>query len=36
MAVELDHPFTTSRPIDDSFATVTDLDRVVPASRAGA
>jgi carbon monoxide dehydrogenase subunit G len=30
MAVELDHPFTTSRPIDDSLATVTDLERVVP------
>lgn len=30
MAVELDHPFTTARSLDDSFATVTDLTRVVP------
>jgi carbon monoxide dehydrogenase subunit G len=26
----LDHPFTTERPIDDSFATILDLDRVIP------
>lgn len=30
MAVELDHTFTTQRPIDESFATITDLERVVP------
>jgi uncharacterized protein len=30
MAVVLDHPFTTERPIDDSFATILDLDRVIP------
>jgi carbon monoxide dehydrogenase subunit G len=30
MAVELDHPFTTTRAIDDSFAVVTDLERVIP------
>jgi carbon monoxide dehydrogenase subunit G len=30
MAVELDHPFTTSRTLDDSFATILDLERVVP------
>jgi carbon monoxide dehydrogenase subunit G len=35
MAVELDHPFTTSRPIDDSFQTVTDLERVVPCVEGG-
>ncbi len=35
MAVELDHPFTTTRAIDDSFAVVTDLERVIP-SVAGA
>jgi carbon monoxide dehydrogenase subunit G len=35
MAVELDHQFTTSRPIDDSFATVTDLERVVPCVEGG-
>jgi carbon monoxide dehydrogenase subunit G len=30
MAVVLDHPFSTARQIDDSFATILDLDRVVP------
>jgi carbon monoxide dehydrogenase subunit G len=35
MAVELDHQFTTSRPIDDSFSTITDLERVVPCVEGG-
>lgn len=35
MAVELDHTFTTARPIDDSFATITDLDRIVPCVEGG-
>ena len=30
MAVQLEHTFTTARQIDDSFATILDLDRVVP------
>jgi carbon monoxide dehydrogenase subunit G len=30
MAVELDHPFTTERTLDDSYATILDLERVVP------
>jgi carbon monoxide dehydrogenase subunit G len=30
MAVELDHSFTTSRSLDDSYATIVDLERVVP------
>ena len=30
MAVELDHQFTTSRSLDDSFSVVTDLEKVVP------
>ena len=30
MAVVLDHPFTTERPIDSSFATILDLDKVIP------
>src|SRR5215211_8560789 len=30
MAVELDHRFSTMKPIDDSFAAVTDLERIVP------
>jgi carbon monoxide dehydrogenase subunit G len=35
MAVELDHSFTTSKPIDESLAAVTDLERVVPAVQGG-
>jgi carbon monoxide dehydrogenase subunit G len=30
MATELDHSFTTAKPIDESFAAVTDLDRLIP------
>ena len=30
MAVELDHRFSTSKSIDDSFAAITDLERLVP------
>ncbi len=30
MAVELDHSFTTARTLDDSYATILDLERVVP------
>ena len=30
MATELDHSFTTEKPIDESFASVTDLERVIP------
>ena len=35
MAVELDHPFTTAKSIDDNFEAVTDLERVVPAVEGG-
>ena len=35
MAVQLEHPFSTARPIDDSFAAVTDLERVVPCVEGG-
>jgi uncharacterized protein len=35
MAVELDHSFTTEKPIDESFATITDLGRVVPCVEGG-
>ena len=35
MAVELDHPFTTARPIDESYATILDLQRVVPCVEGG-
>ena len=35
MAIELDHSFSTSRSIDDSFATILDLERVVPCVEGG-
>ena len=35
MATELDHSFSTSRSIDDSFATILDLERVVPCVEGG-
>ena len=35
MAVELDHPFSTARTIDDSFAVIVDLDRVIPCVEGG-
>jgi carbon monoxide dehydrogenase subunit G len=35
MAVELDHPFTTAKPIDESYATILDLERVVPCVEGG-
>jgi len=35
MAVELDHRFTTSKLIDESFAAITDLERVVPCVEGG-
>ena len=35
MAVELEHPFSTAKPIDESFATILDLERVVPCVEGG-
>jgi carbon monoxide dehydrogenase subunit G len=35
MAIELDHSFTTDRPLDESWAAVTDLERVIPAVEGG-
>ena len=35
MAVELDHSFATAKPIDESFATILDLERVVPCVEGG-
>jgi carbon monoxide dehydrogenase subunit G len=35
MAVVLEHPFSTARPIDESFATILDLERVVPCVEGG-
>ncbi len=35
MATELDHSFTTSKSIDETFATITDLDRIIPCVEGG-
>jgi carbon monoxide dehydrogenase subunit G len=35
MATELDHSFTTDKSLEDSFAAITDLERVVPAVEGG-
>jgi uncharacterized protein len=35
MATELDHTFTTDKPIDESFEAVTDLERVIPCVEGG-
>ena len=35
MAVQLEHPFSTSKPIDESFATITDLEEVIPCVEGG-
>jgi uncharacterized protein len=33
--VELDHPFTTTKPIDESYTTILDLERVIPCVEGG-
>ena len=35
MAIELDHSFSTTRSLEDSFATILDLERVVPCVEGG-
>jgi len=35
VAVELDHPFSTAKPIDESFAAILDLERLVPCVEGG-
>jgi len=35
MATELDHSFTTDKSIDDSFAAITDLEKVIPCVEGG-
>src|SRR3954471_17952249 len=35
MAVDLDHTFSTGKPIDESFTAICDLERVVPAVEGG-
>jgi carbon monoxide dehydrogenase subunit G len=35
MAVDLDHRFTTAKPLDESYAAILDLERVVPCVQGG-
>ena len=35
MAVELEHPFAIEKPIDDAYAAILDLERVVPCVEGG-
>src|SRR3970040_2422645 len=35
MAVERNHPFSTAKPIDESFAAILDLERLVPCVEGG-
>ena len=35
MAVQLEHAFTMSKPIDESWQAITDLERVVPCVEGG-
>jgi uncharacterized protein len=35
MAVELEHSFSTTKPLDESFAAILDLQRVVPCVEGG-
>jgi carbon monoxide dehydrogenase subunit G len=35
MAIELDHTFATAKSADDGFATILDLERVVPCVEGG-
>ena len=35
MAVDLEHSFTTARSIDDSYAVILDLDRLIPCVEGG-
>lgn len=35
MAIELDHSFTTARPVDESYATILDLERTIPCVQGG-
>ena len=35
MAVQLEHQFAMSKPVDESFAAITDLEQVVPCVEGG-
>ena len=35
MAVVLEHPFSTEKPLDESYAAILDLERIVPCVQGG-
>jgi uncharacterized protein len=35
VAVELDNPFTTAKSVDETYATILDLERIVPCVEGG-
>jgi carbon monoxide dehydrogenase subunit G len=35
MATQLDHSFTTDQPLDESWAAITDLERLIPSVEGG-
>jgi carbon monoxide dehydrogenase subunit G len=35
VAVTLEHPFSTTKPVAETFATITDLERLVPCVEGG-
>ena len=35
MAVQLEHPFSLDKPLDEGFAAITDLEQVVPCVEGG-
>jgi uncharacterized protein len=35
MAVQLEHPFKMTKPVDESFAVLTDLEQVIPCVEGG-
>ena len=35
MAIDLEHSFSTDKPIDESYAAILDLERVVPCVEGG-
>ena len=35
MAVDLDHTFAVSKPVDEAYDAILDLDRLVPAVEGG-
>ena len=35
MALALEHPFSTGKPVDENYATILDLERVIPCVEGG-